>query len=100
MYRHLLLFPASVDRDEVERLVAGELAPHFRRSPGFVSVSVSVGSLMGPAAQQGGASVVVEAVFESLETSLAAISAPAFETTAAAVESLGAQIYLYELREP
>lgn len=99
MFRHLLVFPHSADVAVVERVVADDLAPHFRRSDGFRSLSVSVGPLMGPAARDGGASFVVEAVFESLETSLAAISAPEFEQTATTVESLGAEILLFEFRE-
>jgi hypothetical protein len=54
---------------------------------------------MGPAARDGGTGVVVEAVFETLESSLAAIMAPSFESTKTSVESLGAQIYLFEARE-
>ncbi len=99
MFRQLLMFPGSVDLATVERIVADDLAPHFRRCEGFRSLSTSVGPLMGPAARDGGASVVVEAVFESLESSLAAISAPEFEPTATTVESLGAEIYLFEARE-
>ena len=99
MIRHLLIFPSSVDVGVVERIVADEMAPLFRRSEGFRSMSTSVGPLMGPSARDGRASVVVEAVFESLETSLAAISVPEFDTTATAVESLGAEIYMFEARE-
>lgn len=99
MYRHLLIFPDCPDIPAVERMVADDLAPHFRSSEGFRSLSTSVGPLMGPAARDGGARLVVEAVFESLESSLAAISAPEFETTATTVESLGAEIFLFEFRE-
>jgi hypothetical protein len=99
MYRHLLIFPDSADVEAVERIVEDELAPHFRSSEGFRSLSTSVGPLMGPAARNGGARLVVEAVFESLESSLAAISASGFETTATTVEALGAEIFLFEFRE-
>jgi hypothetical protein len=99
MFRQLLMFPSSVDLATVERLVTDEIATFYRRSEGFRSLSISVGPLMGPAAREGGAGVVVEAVFETLESSLGAIMAPSFEATKTTVESLGAQIYLFEARE-
>ena len=99
MFQHLLIFPSSADAAVVERIVTEDLAPHFRNSVGFRSLSISLGALMGPGAQDGGASVVVEATFESLDSALGAISAPDFEPTAATVESLGAVIYLFELRD-
>lgn len=98
MYRHLLIFPDSADAAAAERIVT-DLAPHFRGSEGFRSLTTSVGPLMGPSARAGGARLVVEAVFDSLETSLEAISAPEFAEIAATVESLGAEIYLFEFRE-
>lgn len=54
---------------------------------------------MGPAARDGGPAIVVEATFETLESSLATIMAPSFESTKTTVESLGAEIYLFESRE-
>ena len=99
MFRQLLMFPSSVDLAAVERIVTDEIAPFYSRSDGFRSLSISVGPLMGPAARDGGAGIVVDAAFETLEGSLAAIMAPSFETTKATVESLGAQIYLFEARE-
>lgn len=99
MFRQLLIFPSSVDLAMVERVVADEIATFYRQSEGFLSLSVSVGPLMGPSARDGGAGVVVEAVFQTLESSLATIMAPEFETTKTTVESLGAQIFLYEARE-
>lgn len=99
MFRQLLMFPRSVDVTTVERIFTDEIAPFYSRSEGFLSLSISVGALMGPAAHDGGAGVVVEAVFETLESSLATIMAPSFEATKATVESLGAQIYLFEARE-
>ena len=99
MFRQLLIFPGSVDPATVERIVTDEMASFYSPSPGFRSLSISVGPLMGPAARDGGAGVVVEAVFDTLETSLATIMAPSFESTKTAVELLGAQIYLFETRE-
>jgi len=99
MFQQLLLFPSSVDLPTVERIVTDEIAPFYSQSDGFRSLSISVGPLMGPAAREGGAGVVVEAVFETLENSLATIMAPSFETTKTTVESLGAEIYLFEARE-
>jgi hypothetical protein len=99
MCRQLLIFPSSVHVKTVERLVADEIAVLYKLSEGFRSLSISVGPLMGPAARVGGAAVIVEAVFETLESSLATIMAPSFETTKATVESLGAQIYLFETRD-
>jgi hypothetical protein len=54
---------------------------------------------MGPAAREGGPAVVVEAVFDTLESSLAAIMAPSFDATKSLVEGLGAQLYLFEARD-
>lgn len=99
MYRFLLSFPDSADVAAAERIVADDLAPGFRSSAGFRSLTISVGPLMGPSAREGGARLVVEAVFESLATAMEAISAPEFAPIAAAVESLGAEIYLFEFRE-
>jgi hypothetical protein len=99
MFRLLLIFPSSADPATVERVVTDDIATFFSRSDGFRSLSISVGSLMGPAARDGGAGVLVEAVFETLESSLATIMSPSFETTKTAVDSLGAQIYLFEARE-
>jgi hypothetical protein len=99
MFRQLLIFPSSVDVQTVERLVADEIAAFYRLSDGFRSLSISVGPLMGPAARDDGAAIIVEAVFATLESSLATIMAPSFETTKATVESLGAQIYLFEARD-
>jgi hypothetical protein len=99
MFRQLLIFPSSVDAATVERIVTEEVASFYDRSQEFVSLSLSVGPLMGPAARDGGAGVVVEAVFRTLESSLATIMAPEFASTKATVEALGAQIYLYEARE-
>ena len=99
MFRQLLLFPSSVDRETVERIVTDEMAPFYSQSDGFVSLSTSVGPLMGPAAREGGAGVIVEAAFETLDASLATIMSPSFETTKTTVEGLGAEIYLFEARE-
>jgi hypothetical protein len=99
MFRQLLIFPSSVDVATVERIVTDEIAPFYSQSDGFRSLSISVGPLMGPAARDGGPAVVVEAVFETLESSLATIMAPSFESTKATVEALGAQIYLFETRD-
>lgn len=99
MFRQLLIFPSSANQATVERVVTDEIAPFYRERSGFRSLSVSAGPLMGPAARDGGAAVVVEAVFESLESSLATIMAPSFQATKDTVESLGAQIYLFESRE-
>lgn len=99
MVRNLLIFPTSADAGEVERVISDELAPYYRGSVGFCSLSTSVGPLMGPAARDGGAGIIVEAVFESLETALGAIMSSSFEATKAAVDLLGAQIYLFEARE-
>lgn len=99
MYRFLLSFPDSADAAAAERVVTNDLAPHFRGSAGFRSLTISVGPLMGPSAHEGGARLVVEAVFDSLETSLEAISSPEFAGIAATVESFGADIYLFEFRE-
>lgn len=99
MFRQLLVFPAAADRATIERIVTDEIAPTYRQSDGFRSLSISVGPLMGPAARDGGAGVIVEAVFETLEGSLAAIMAPSFNTTKMTVESLGAEIHLFEARD-
>ena len=79
MFRQLLIFPSSADLATVERIVTDEIGPFYRGSDGFRSLSMSAGPLMGPAARDGGAAVVVEAVFESLESSLATIMAPSFQ---------------------
>jgi hypothetical protein len=99
MFRQLLIFPSSADLATVERIVTDEIGPVYRESDGFRSLSISVGPLMGPAARDGGAGIVAEAVFETLESSLAAIMAPSFESTRQAVEGLGAQVYLFEARD-
>jgi hypothetical protein len=99
MFRQLLIFPSAVDLAKVERIVTDEIAAFYSQSDGFRSLSISVGPMMGPGARDGGAGVVVEAVFETLESSLATIMSPSFETTKTTVESLGAQIYLFEARE-
>jgi hypothetical protein len=99
MFRQLLVFPAAVDQATVERIVTDEIAPFYSGSVGFLSLSISVGPLMGPGARDDGAGAIVEAAFETLEGSLAAIMAPAFEGTKTTVESLGAEIYLFEARE-
>jgi hypothetical protein len=99
MFQQLLIFPSALDRTAVEGIVTDEIASFYGRNEGFRSLSISVGPLMGPAAREGGAGVVVEAVFETLESSLAAIMAPSFEATKAKVEALGAQIYMFETRE-
>jgi hypothetical protein len=99
MYRQLLMFPVSVDRATVECIVTDEMAPFYSQCAGFRSLTFSVGALMGPAARDGGTGVIVEAAFETLEGSLGAIMAPPFEATKTKVESLGAQIYLFEARD-
>jgi hypothetical protein len=99
MFRQLMLFPSSVEPDAVERIVADEIVPAYTDSEGFMSLCLSVGDLMGPAARDGGTGTIVEATFDSLDTSIAAIMAESFESTKTKVESLGAHIYLFETRE-
>ncbi|WP_183092199.1 hypothetical protein [Nocardioides stalactiti] len=99
MYRMLLIFPASVEAAVVERIAVDEMAPFLRGCDGFGSMSISVGPMMGPAARGDGASVVVTVELDTLDHALAAIGAQEFAATAGAVESLGAEIYLYEARD-
>lgn len=100
MFRSLILFPSSIEGESVERLLADEIAPAFRENGGLISLHLSVGPLMGPGARDGARGSVMEATFETLDAALSAIMAPAFDATRTKVESLGADILLFEIREP
>lgn len=93
------MFPASVPRTDVGRLVEAGTAPVFARVDGFLSLTVSVGALMGPAAKSGDVGVVMSADFESLDAALAAIQSDDFRQVKEETEAIGARIYLYEVRE-
>jgi hypothetical protein len=93
-----MLFPASVEQDTVRRL-ADTIAKAYRGRDGYKSMSVSLGPLMGPGAKAGQFGSVVEVVFDSLENSLAAITAEDFAETKAEAESFGTVIFLFEFQE-
>jgi hypothetical protein len=55
--------------------------------------------MVGPGAHDRGADAVVTATFKSLDRALEAISAPSSAPIVATVESLGAAISLFEVRD-
>ena len=96
MYRAMVMFPKSASATEVDTLIEG-IASSFAASPGFQTVTRSVGALMGPGAKAGEAGAILEADFASLDDVLAALHAEDFRDVKAATESLGTTIFLFEV---
>lgn len=95
MYRTLAIFPKSADQARVDKVVS-DMAAGFRQSPGFRSMTASVGPLMGPGAQSGDYGQVVEADFDSLDDFMTALDSEALAPINEEVHALGATLLLFE----
>lgn len=95
MYRTIVMFPKSADQTRVDQCVT-DMAAAFKQSPGFRSMTASVGALMGPGAQSGDIGQVVEADFESLDDFMAALNGEVLARVNEDVETVGATLLLFE----
>ena len=96
MFRMIVMFPTSADPLVVDDVVKATAAV-FRQLSGFHSITTSVDALLGPSAESGEVSRIMEADFATLDDPLAALHDDAFEEVKSTTESLGPTLLLYEL---
>lgn len=98
MYRSVSMYPKSADQAAVEEHVK-QVAVAFAKSPGFLSCTTSVDTLMGPGARVSDVGRVVIVDFESLDDALNALGSESFREIGEVGESLTSMHYLFECRE-
>jgi hypothetical protein len=92
------MLPNSAGAAEVDALIEG-IASSFKATAGSHPITRSVGPLMGPGAQAGEASWILEADFPSLEAAMTALDADEFRDVKAMAETLTSAIFLFEVAE-
>lgn len=98
MFRTIVMFPATVDQQRVDDLLA-QTAAAFKERPTFRGMVTNVDGLMGPSAKSGDFGCIFEADFDDLGDLLEALNAETFQQVRDATEALEPVLLVYEYRE-